>query len=114
VAGAYNVSRLGRLRGRGVGDFDWSGFSTTLINDAASVASIAVRPAAPPTYQSSFNPYTGASSITAYGPYGTSMIPGSSGPGGPGLSASGSLSGTSELLLLGGLGIVLLLIMRRR
>jgi hypothetical protein len=37
---------------------------TAAINDAASVASVALRP---PTYSSVTNPYTGASTVTSYG-----------------------------------------------
>jgi hypothetical protein len=101
LAGAHRLSGLRRSR-RGLGDgFDWSGFSTTLINDAAGVASIAVKP---PTYSSVVLP-SGAQSITSYAPIG----------------ATSSLLGTSSLtslfdspvVLLGGFALVAVLLLKR-
>jgi hypothetical protein len=95
---------LGNSRGR-LGDItDYMPLFTTAINDAASVAQVALRP---PSYSSVVNPYTGASSVTAYGPVGNSSQFSASGLGG---SLTGSLS---PIWLLGGFGLLAIVLLKR-
>jgi len=76
---------------------------TTAINDAASVASVALKP---PTYSSVVNPYTGASTVTSYGgiPNSSSSLLGT--------SSLGSLLSDPTVLLLG-FGILAIVLLKR-
>jgi hypothetical protein len=97
MAGAHNVSRLGRLRGRKLGDItDWMPLLTTGINDAASVAQVALKP---PTYSSVTTPY--GTSITSYG----AVAPGVT------VDPLTSLL-SSPLFLLGGVALLVVLMKR--
>jgi hypothetical protein len=102
MAGTHRLSGVGRLRGVSrLGDgIDWGDTLNNAISTAGQVATVALKP---PTYSSIVSP-NGATSISAYGPIGSSGIFSGTGLGG---SLTGSLS---PLLLLGlvGLGVVLL------
>lgn len=106
---AYSQLRgpgLGRLRGRGLGQdsFDWSSVITTGINDAASVARIAVQPV--PTVTTLLP--GGGTQVATY-PVGTTtnQLLGASGLSGE------SLLSSPLILLLGG-GLLLVLVMSRK
>lgn len=99
-------NRLGMIRRRprrgGVGEIDWGSILTTSINDAATVAKVAVTP---PMYSSVVNPMTGQQSVTSYA-------------GAPGLGQSLASPGltsifSSPAVLLLGLGFLAVLAFRR-
>lgn len=119
LARAHRVSGLRGLRGDGIvarrlaalgygdaGGVDWSGITQNLITTAGNVAKVAVSPGPVPTYQAITTP-GGYSSVTSYGPLGTSP-----------LSTTASLDSfdallTSPLVLLGGLALFAVVLMKR-
>jgi hypothetical protein len=109
MAGSHRVSGLGRLRRR-LGDFtDYAPFLTTAINDAASVARVAVAPT--PTTQIAYP--SGLVATASGGALMPSLSPALTGIGGNTLG--GSLAGflNSPVFLLG-LGLVAVTIVSRR
>ena len=95
-----------RRRRRSMGDdsIDLNSLLTTTINDAATVAKVAVTP---PTYSAVVNPLTGAQTITAYGTTGTNVATSSLGAE----SLSTLLSNPMFLLL--GVGLILVIAMKK-
>ena len=105
VAGAHRLSGLRGLRGS-LGQ-DWGDIINNAISTAGSVASVALKP---PTYSSVVNPYTGAQTVTSYG-----GVPQSSLLSGSPLLGGADLTSvlTSPIVLLGGLGLIAVLLLKR-
>lgn len=104
-ARANRISGLGNSRGR-LGDVtDYMPLFTTAINDAASVASVALRP---PTYSAVTNPYTGTSTVTSYG-----AIPGTSPYGSNPVTAGLETLLADPIMVWLGIGLIAFVVMKR-